>query len=247
MIRFAICDDDSYFVINLIAMIKDFVKTIDIDYCIDTYSNGASLLDIYGNSNREYHLYHDILFLDIEMTPPNGKEVARIIREKYPFAIRSLVFISVNFGYHNDLYDYFPSAFLIKPFSQKELSKVLTKIISNAPKNEGTFTFKKDSELYVIPNKEILYFENLGRQVTVYTKGKRKVEYNGLFRDVESQLAGEDFYKCHQQFIVNLHEVKRILRNDALMSNNDIVNISRRIKSDFTKAVSNRYGRHLWP
>jgi len=65
----------------------------------------------------------DVAFLDIEMIPPNGMELAQLITKEYPDA--NIVFTTAYTSYMQQAFGLFVSGYLLKPFSQEDLRKQL--------------------------------------------------------------------------------------------------------------------------
>jgi len=58
---------------------------------------------------------------------------------------------------------------------------------------------------------DIEYFATCERGVALYA-GKNKHEFGGKLSEVEKRLAGYDFVRCHQSFLVNMHHIAKIER-----------------------------------
>ena len=83
--------------------------------------------------------------------------------------------------------------------------------------------------------KDIIYLET-GRHFTmIYTKyGTEKC--SSSMSEIEGMLPDEYFYRCHNAFIVNMHEINEFKNNILVMSNGEKVEVSKRKLSEFKKA-----------
>lgn len=60
-----------------------------------------------------------------------------------------------------------------------------------------------------IPFKDIFYVEILNHDVHVHTKSQ-VFTYRGTLKETEAKLAGKNFSRCHNCFIVNLHYITEV-------------------------------------
>lgn len=94
MIRIAVVDDDWYISsrIERILLSYDHISTYDLD--IEVFQNG---LDYFKYLKNEHDF--DLIFLDIEMSGPNGVEIGRHIRNVMKNNITQIVYITAFDGY----------------------------------------------------------------------------------------------------------------------------------------------------
>ena len=85
MLRIAICDDDTEFLEKLNLFIKEICLKNHIDFRIDCFNDGLSLIEKY----EKYHL----ILLDIEMPLIDGRSVAESLNEKSPVTIFLILFL----------------------------------------------------------------------------------------------------------------------------------------------------------
>ena len=112
MIRIAVVDDDWYISsrIERILLSYDHISTYDLD--IEVFQNG---LDYFKYLKNEHDF--DLIFLDIEMSGPNGVEIGRHIRNVMKNNITQIVYITAFDGYEQALFKVRPMDFLKKPFA----------------------------------------------------------------------------------------------------------------------------------
>lgn len=75
MLRIAICDDESNFLLYEKSLILNYMEAYGYLYQIDSYQSGTELLAI-----KEEIQQYNMIFLDIHMGEINGIETAKQIR-----------------------------------------------------------------------------------------------------------------------------------------------------------------------
>ena len=86
MIKFAICDDEPLMAREFADHLADYMKEKSITgYSVNSFSSGRTLLESSGS--------FDVIFLDIQMEPPDGMETAKLLRQQGDHSL--LVFVTV--------------------------------------------------------------------------------------------------------------------------------------------------------
>ena len=88
MIRIAVCDDDKNAVMTIEEMLLELSAKGNSKVRIETYSDGAFLLNDIRRGGE-----FDLLYLDIEMEQLDGLSLAREFRKDHPNAV--LIYISI--------------------------------------------------------------------------------------------------------------------------------------------------------
>ena len=100
--------------------------------------------------------------------------------------------------------------------------------------------FVKTGNRYMrVAREEVLYIESNGRKLIVHT-GEQKLECYGRISDLEEKL-GEDFYRCHRGYLVNLSAVNSYDSTSITVKNGEKVFLSRQKYHGFTE----RYAGYL--
>ncbi len=103
--RIAICDDEEIYRVQLKTILDKLL--INVDYDIDTFSDGNILSDAFGKCP------YDLVFLDIEMPAVDGITLARKIRAKSENAF--IVFLTSHIEYALEGYEVNALRYLTKP------------------------------------------------------------------------------------------------------------------------------------
>ncbi len=88
---------------------------------------------------------------------------------------------------------------------------------------------------------EILYVESKKRKVDIHTLQECFTVY-ATMRHMEEQL-GEDFYRCHRGYLVNMAYVKEYETDIIHLKNGETVYMARDKYSDFVKAYKHYLDR----
>lgn len=225
MNKIAIVDDNPNDASLLEQSVLSYFESKGEKVSIELFYDGSSFLSHFQN---EYTL----LFLDVEMYPMNGFELASAIRERDENVL--IVFVTnmaqlARKGYQYSAFDYIP-----KPMEVSELYLTL---------DRAKFHMKKEEERSVLlPGKnkdkvpvlisDITYIEVNGHYITVHTKDAEYVQY-GVFKKVlEEMNLPYYFAKCNQCFVVNMKYIEKMFPDSILIQGNSL-SISRPQKKAF--------------
>lgn len=92
------------------------------------------------------------------------------------------------------------------------------------------FVFKYDGDYVHIPYQNISYFESNAKKVILHLRDRSQTYYFTAKLDDIQKLLPDQFLRCHQSYIVNLDEVRRLDAKDHqfILNNNEDILISRR-------------------
>lgn len=227
MLSIAICDDKIPDCCHIAKGIKDILEEEGIPFIIKQFNNGNDLLNAIE--------CFDIIFLDIIMHGMDGIKTAKLLRNKLFSQV--LIFISSSSKYVFDAYDVEAFWYLVKPVSKARLKKVLIKAVKKFSNNQdGFIIINKDRQNKKLLLKDIYYFEVKGRIIYVHCKGGINTYY-GQIGDLEKDLAGKGFSRCHKSFLINLEHVDIYNRQEAVLDNGERIAIAKRRYNTFCKEI----------
>lgn len=237
--RIGICDDEKAIREGLTAKTRERFKNRTFGCCetaeIISYATGEALL---ADENVP-----DILFLDIQMPGRNGMETAGELRRKKKGMI--LVFITALEEYVFQAFDVGAFHYLVKPFSDERFCEVLDRAVTEYEENRQADRKNADRESrYMVVKTRgsrmkvildtILYAEVFNRKIVLYTT-EDEVEYYGKMAELQKRL-GEDFYRTHRGYLVNLKYVKKYDASSVILENGVQVIMSKQQFPGFVKA-----------
>lgn len=141
-------------------------------------------------------------------------------------------------------FDLYVVQYLIKPIGREELEKLLDKVekifIKNKEKTLG-YSWRRASG--VIPYGKILYISSREHVLSIHCTDGRVQESIGKISDLEQQICGDTFLRCHQSFIVNVYHIREIAGMDLVLAEKgEKVPVSRR----YYATVQERYRKLLF-
>lgn len=213
-----LCDDDALF-------LDEIKKRIQ-------YVAGGRVQEIKAFKSGEELMMHicdhpneaDILFLDVNLGPCNGVDIAKKVKEIQPNS--QIIFVSAYDQYYMEVYEVEHVYFLKKPLIEQHLKKALNKAgekLDNMKKYEFVLSNKQGVQKIMLS--QILYFEKEKRKIHVHTSNGI-VSYYEKFENMISQL-DRRFYRCHNSYIVNIQRIKKLENKKFYFENGREVPISK--------------------
>lgn len=220
--KIAICDDE----IETGQQIEAFIRQRNEDCHIELYVSGEALLAA--------EVSFDLIFLDIQMEGMDGISVARELRRRESDAV--LIFIT---GIREAVFDAFDvSAFhyLLKPVEEEKFGKVYRRAEAEIRrrKGQGPVVIQVRGRSLALERRDILYLESRGRKAEIHLKGD-VIEIYAAIEGLTEQL-GEDFFRCHRGYLVNLAHIREYDRESIGLKNGETIYLSRRKYEEFVKA-----------
>lgn len=196
---------------------------------IEAYATGEELLA----SGKRF----DIVFLDIQMEGMNGIEAARNLREKNAnLGVEDtvLVFITGIRDYVFDAFDLYAFQYLLKPIDERKFAEVLEKAAREAAKKKERRVLFIKSRNLTLDQSEILYIESRAKKVEIHTV-RQTIEIYAAMDELEGQL-GDEFYRCHRAYIVNMDCITEYDSESITLTNGDRVYLTKKKYGEFVKA-----------
>jgi len=154
-------------------------------------------------------------FLENNTPDMNGISLGKIITKMYPDM--KIVFITAYKDYAVDAFEIKAFDYLLKPYSESRIKNLLKSLVNM--KTELTSSIKNtnlkkitvniDERLYVISLNDIDYIEASEKETLIFSNQKKYVSKIKISK-WEEMLKGENFYRCHRSFIVNLDKITEI-------------------------------------
>ena len=193
---------------------------------IEAYATGEELLA----SGKRF----DIVFLDIQMDGMNGIEAARELRERQEDTV--LIFITGVKEYVFDALDLYAFHYLLKPIDEGKFAEVLQRAAGEAKKKKEKKCLFIRTRNLTLDQSDILYIESRAKKLEIHTAGADKaIEIYAAMDELEGQL-GEDFYRCHRAYIVNMAQITEYDNESITLTNGDKVYLAKKKYGEFVKA-----------
>jgi two-component system, LytTR family, response regulator len=195
----------------------------------------------------------DLVFLDIQL----ADNISFELLDRLPYRKFKIIFTTAYEEYALKAFKYEALDYIVKPFSPKDIIQAVDKVKMNdidedvlAKINELFYKNEKplndkikiqtSNGLMIIRCQDILRVEAEGSYSIVYTVDGKKNMFSKTLKDLESKLCPNTFYRVHASHLVNTNYVSQISSEDGtqvIMSNGEVVPISRRMKQDFINTL----------
>lgn len=237
---------------------RKFLNDILLEHCED-----IAVVGLAGNVAEAVQMIKekkpDLVFMDIELQTGTGFDVLEQIKGLQP----AIIFTTAYDHYAIKAIKFSAVDYLLKPIDVEELKAAVAKTQSKAPQSQEqtlemlmqnlkqlktndnpTITLSVADGLEFIPVKDIIRLEAAGAYTNFFLKNNRKIMVSKNLKEYESLLSDHDFMRIHNSHIINLSEVKRMLKTDgglAVMSDDAEIIISAKKKDDFVHAMRHRH------
>ena len=197
----------------------------------------------------------DIVFLDVEMPRLNGFAMLQQLHNRN----FSMIFVTAYDHYAIQAIKYSALDYLVKPIEVTELQKAIERV---KEKQQHT---KPDKRLDVLLDnleqkkherfriavptaagleflrvEHIIYLEAHDNYTHIFIDDKRKYIVSRTLKDFEEMLPADTFLRIHNSHIINKNFAEKYIRGDGgqvVLSNGAVLDIAKRKKSEFLKAI----------
>lgn len=184
---------------------------------------------------KSYEPIYDVVLMDIELPGANGMSAARALRIVDPRA--AIIFITNIASFAVSGYEVDALAYLLKPISHPAFSLAMRKAqAAAAARQTRTYVIQTPDGFFRVPVSSILYVEVVRHSIYFHTlQGTYK--RRGSMKEVEEELRGMHFCRCHNAYLVNLERVSSVSGNDVVVGS-DVLPVSRQRKQEFLDALT---------
>ena len=245
-----IVDDETHSRETLKNLLDEFCPEVEVLTTISTLKEAVESIP---------KLKPDLVFLDIELQPGTGFDILEQLKET-PFEV---IFTTAFDQYAIKAVKFSSLDYLLKPIDLDELKiavekakkikdkeayneqlKLLLNNIKRPPSHYKICLSTLDGIEFVDAD-DILYCQAMGAYTEFKLIDDKKFLVSKHLKEYENLLAGHNFMRVHNTFLINLKKVTKYVKSDGgyiQMSNNDTVSISRNKKELFIEAMQNISG-----
>lgn len=218
-LNIAICDDEKYYRNYVENLVREYLVKENVLFQIEVFEDGRDFCRADDNAQK-----FDIIFLDIDMKDMNGMELAYFIRSKN--SEMDIVFITVMTDYVFEGYKVSAVRYIMKREIDKSLPECLADILKKRKFSGHKMEFPFVGGKRTILLNDILYIESKSHKLQFTRKGGVLYIW-GQINDMETKLAGFNFVRCHQSFLVNLEHIEQINNYLVCLSDGSEIPVSR--------------------
>lgn len=247
MIKCVLVDDET----NSLEMMEWLLKTYCPQVKVEAMCNSAEL----GIEAIHKHK-PDVVFLDIEMPHMNGFDML----EQFDRLFFDVVFCTAYDQFAIKAFKYSALNYLLKPVDPDDLKETIRRIeekhaiptreqielllqnVKNANKSTiPRIALTTNDGMIFVSTQEIIYCEAESNYTAIVLTGGKKIMVSKVLKDIDEALAGPDFFRVHNSFLININHIKKFVRGEGgyvIMDNDANISISRSRRQDFMELFS---------
>lgn len=131
------------------------------------YENGEAFLE----ASKDQDI--TVLFLDIYMDGANGIEIAKEFRKSNKDCL--LIFTTTSSDHALEGFQVRAMHYLVKPYTEDELSSLTDEILSRIPTPEKTLPLKVNGSEFQVPFKTIVHADHFSHMIHIHTTAKKEL------------------------------------------------------------------------
>lgn len=236
---------------------REFLKNLVEEFCtgVQVAAMAASVEEAVEAVNN---YKPDLLFLDIELHTGTGFDVLQGVS----YRNFSVIFTTAYDHYAVKAIKFSAVDYLLKPIDVEELQAAVQKasekiqnntsqqtlqlLLKNLQKPADTdfsITLATSEGLEFVPLQQIIRLEASGPYTHFYMKGGKKMMVSKNLKEYEMLLGDHHFFRVHNSHIINMKEVKRLIKTDggyAVMNDDSMITISPKKRDEFMQQMGQR-------
>lgn len=227
--KIAICDDDKIICEYIKKTIEAYAYKKGFNIDIQVFNSGYNLL--FGMNNS-----FDVLFLDIELKDMTGIEIGKKLRLEISHPME-IIFISAHPEYALDLFKIRPMDFLIKPFNEIDVEKIIDECYSKCHASNEYMTYKSGTDIGRVRYDDILYLSSDLRKILIHKTDSNIIDIYAKLDDISKKLPEQIFWRIHKSYIVNIRKVELFQYETMKLINGEILTISKPYRQDIRSRI----------
>lgn len=246
MIHAIIIDDESNCIEMLEWLIKTYCPSVIIDAMCDSGEKGIEAIKKHDP---------DVVFLDIEMPKMNGFDMLEHF-DKLSFDV---VFTTAYNKFAIKAFRYSALNYLLKPIDPEDLQFTINKIetkrelpsrdqltllLQNMKAMKQTMqriALTTNEGMLFVETKNIMYCQAESNYTNIQLTDGKKVLISKTLKEIDETLSGQDFFRVHNSYLINIGQIKKFVRGDGgyvLMNDGTQITISRSRRDEFFEMFS---------
>lgn len=107
-----------------------------------------------------------------------------------------------------------------------------------------SLVISNDTGKYKVALNSLRYIETFNRNLLLHTEQENIICYKNM-KEMETELHGKGFARCHTSYIVNLFYVKGVKKLDIELITGEIIPISQPKRKEFMEQLTEYWGNML--
>lgn len=243
------------------AIIVDDEKSASemLEWLLSTYCPEVSIAAICHSAQAGIEAIQthnpDVVFLDIEMPGMNGFDML----EKIENIAFSIIFTTAYDQFALRAFRYAALDYLLKPIDPDDLKKAVARLktenhtlgreqlnllletLNPAKKQVDRIALSVGDALIFVKTADICYCAAESNYTRVVMADGKKVMVAKTLKELDDTLAGDDFIRVHNSYLVNINHIKKYVKGDGgyiVMPDDTQITISRSKRNDFFQLFS---------
>lgn len=247
MIKAVLIDDEKNALEVMEWLLKEYCPQVEILAMCSSAEAGIKAIN---------ELKPQVVFLDIEMPKMNGFDLL----EQFDKLFFDVVFCTAYDQFAIKAFRYSALNYLLKPVDPADLKKTVQRIEerTSTPTREQFDLLLQQMQqpskatpqrialttgdgLIFVPTADIIYCEADSNYTNVVLTGGKKILVSKILKDIDEALSGDDFFRVHSSFLININHIKKYVRSDGgyvFMDNDASISISRSRRQEFMEMFS---------
>lgn len=247
MIRAILIDDESSSLEMMEWLLKTYCPQVIVEAMCDSGEKGIEAI---------HKFKPDLVFLDIEMPHMNGFDML----EQFDKLFFDVVFCTAYDQFAIKAFRYSALNYLLKPVDPDDLKETIRRLeekkstpakeqiellIQNIrqttrPPLQRIALTTGDGMLFV-DTYDIVYCQAESNYTCVVLAGGKKILVSKVLKDIDETLSGNDFYRVHNSYLINLNHISKFVRGEGgyvIMDDGTNIGISRSRRQEFMELFS---------
>ncbi|MBQ8080701.1 MAG: response regulator transcription factor [Clostridia bacterium] len=231
-LRIAVLDDTQQELLELTAMLERSLNELEIPHEIESFQESGRFLE---NFTPRF----DIIFLDVEMKPMDGMEVAKEIRLHDDQAV--LIFATHYAKYAVSSYAVSAFDYLVKPIRYEDFCVKMRRVMRYLERNRGHYLYLRvNREIRKLNTDDIFYLEQRNHDL-FYHMERETLKVKKTMKSAEEELAECHFLRCNACYLVNMRHITA-LKGDCFVVAGDSIPISRNRRKESLQTFAGYMG-----
>lgn len=227
-----ICEDTIQFRDELVQILRELKEANHWSFHISCFANGKILLDEIIRRTETNEELPEVIISDIEMPEMDGITLGIQLKKYVPECV--FVLQTAYAQYAVEGYETGAIRYLLKPVRKEQVLSLFVELFEKKQKEKKVVIKTTDEELCIKIN-DIIYIDAQDKYLILHTINDSFL-IRGTLQDYEDEFKEHGFYRIHRKTLINMWHHKSLKNGNVIMSNADILPISRRNEAEYKKA-----------
>lgn len=220
----ALCDNDRHIHAEVRQLLQMYEEERNVICVLNQIYSTEELISVQDS--------FDILLLEMEMPEMDGMEAARRLQDSGIDC--KIIMLTCRADRFKDAFKIGAIRFVTKPIEKEEFFEALDAARMHVEGSRRVQVFLKGRAYYIM-QREIIYIMANGSETKIFTDQyvyRSGTALNGWKEQLDERL----FFLCHRSYLVNLSQIAKIEKTDAILKTGEKVQIARRKYKELLQA-----------